>query len=302
MQKAMRLHKMKRGRSGVRLSRSVGGTIAIALFLLIIGAFMALPIVYSLIQSVKPLDEIFAYPPRFFVKHPTFDNYVQVYQLCQSLWVPLSRYVFNSLFIAGAGTFVYVILASMAAFPLSKHKFPGKALIAALIVWALLFRSEVTGISQYIIISGMGMINTYWALLLPPLANTFGVFLMMQFMDESRSKLLKVRPTTLAQAGRIDGATEYRMFYSVVMPAVKPAWLTLVIFTFQSFWNVTGVSFVYDESLKTLPSVLSTISSGGLARAGATAAVAVILLIPPIIIFIISQSSISETMAHSGLK
>lgn len=145
MQKAMRLHKMKRGRRGVRLSRSVGGTIAIALFLLIIGAFMALPIVYSLIQSVKPLDEIFAYPPRFFVKHPTFDNYVQVYQLCQSLWVPLSRYVFNSLFIAGAGTFVYVILASMAAFPLSKHKFPGKALIAALIVWALLFRSEVTG-------------------------------------------------------------------------------------------------------------------------------------------------------------
>ncbi|MBS5479797.1 MAG: carbohydrate ABC transporter permease [Clostridiales bacterium] len=286
---------MKRGRSGVRLSRSVGGTIAIALFLLIIGAFMALPIVYSLIQSVKPLDEIFAYPPRFFVKHPTFDNYVQVYQLCQSLWVPLSRYVFNSLFIAGAGTFVYVILASMAAFPLSKHKFPGKALIAALIVWALLFRSEVTGISQYIIISGMGMINTYWALLLPPLANTFGVFLMMQFMESAI-------PESVLEAGRIDGATEYRMFYSVVMPAVKPAWLTLVIFTFQSFWNVTGVSFVYDESLKTLPSVLSTISSGGLARAGATAAVAVILLIPPIIIFIISQSSISETMAHSGLK
>ena len=209
--------------------------------------------------------------------------------------MPLSRYVFNSLFIAGAGTFVYVILASMAAFPLSKHKFPGKALIAALIVWALLFRSEVTGISQYIIISGMGMINTYWALLLPPLANTFGVFLMMQFMESAI-------PESVLEAGRIDGATEYRMFYSVVMPAVKPAWLTLVIFTFQSFWNVTGVSFVYDESLKTLPSVLSTISSGGLARAGATAAVAVILLIPPIIIFIISQSSISETMAHSGLK
>ena len=209
--------------------------------------------------------------------------------------MPLSRYVFNSLFIAGAGTFVYVILASMAAFPLSKHKFPGKALIAALIVWALLFRSEVTGISQYIIISGMGMINTYWALLLPPLANTFGVFLMMQFMESAI-------PESVLEACRIDGATEYRMFYSVVMPAVKPAWLTLVIFTFQSFWNVTGVSFVYDESLKTRPSGLSTISSGGLARAGATAAVAVILLIPPIIIFIISQSSISETMAHSGLK
>ncbi len=295
MQKAMHLHKMKRGKSGVRLSRSVGGTIAIALFLLVIGAFMALPIVYSLIQSVKPLDEIFAYPPRFFVRHPTFDNYIQVYQLCQNLWVPLSRYVFNSLFIAGVGTFVYVILASMAAFPLSKHKFLGKAVISALIVWALLFRSEVTGISQYIIISGMGMINTYWALLLPPLASTFGVFLMMQFMESAI-------PDAVLEAARIDGASEYRTFFSIAMPAVKPAWLTLVIFTFQSFWNVTGVSFVYDESLKTLPSVLSTISSGGLARAGATAAVAVILLVPPIIIFIISQSSISETMAHSGLK
>ena len=295
MQKAMHLHKMKRGKSGVRLSRSVGGTIAIALFLLVIGAFMALPIVYSLIQSVKPLDEIFAYPPRFFVRHPTFDNYIQVYQLCQNLWVPLSRYVFNSLFIAGVGTFVYVILASMAAFPLSKHKFLGKAVISALIVWALLFRSEVTGISQYIIISGMWMINTYWALLLPPLASTFGVFLMMQFMESAI-------PDAVLEAARIDGASEYRTFFSIAMPAVKPAWLTLVIFTFQSFWNVTGVSFVYDESLKTLPSVLSTISSGGLARAGATAAVAVILLVPPIIIFIISQSSISETMAHSGLK
>ena len=295
MQKAMHLHKMKRGKSGVRLSRSVGGTIAIALFLLVIGAFMALPIVYSLIQSVKPLDEIFAYPPRFFVRHPTFDNYIQVYQLCQNLWVPLSRYVFNSLFIAGVGTFVYVILASMAAFPLSKHKFLGKAVISALIVWALLFRSEVTGISQYIIISGMGMINTYWALLLPPLASTFGVFLMMQFMESAI-------PDAVLEAARIDGASEYRTFFSIAMPAVKPDWLTLVIFTFQSFWNVTGVSFVYDESLKTLPSVLSTISSGGLARAGATAAVAVILLVPPIIIFIISQSSISETMAHSGLK
>lgn len=295
MQKTLYLHKQKGGRSGVRLSRSVGGTIAIALFLLIIGVFMALPIVYSLIQSVKPMEEIFAYPPRFFVKNPTVDNYIQVYQLCQNLWVPLSRYLFNSVFIAAAGTIVYVFLASMAAFPLSKHRFPGKTFIAALIVWALLFRSEVTSIPQYIIISELHMINTYWSMLLPPLASTFGVFLMMQFMESAV-------PDSVLEAARIDGASEYRTFFSIIMPAVKPAWLTLVIFTFQSFWNATGVSYIYNESLKTLPSVLSNISSGGLARTGATAAVAVILLIPPILIFIISQSSIRETMAHSGLK
>ena len=285
----------KRGKSGVKLSRSLGGTVAIALFLLVIGVFMALPIVYSLVQSVKPLEEIFAYPPKFFVKNPTFDNYVQVYQLCQNLWVPLARYVFNSLFISVVGTVVYVFIASAAAFPLSKHKFPGKAIIAAVIVWALLFRPEVTGVAQYMIISGLGMIDTYWSMLLPPLAGTFGVFLMMQFMENAIAE-------SVLEAARIDGAGEYRIFYQIAMPAVKPAWLTLVIFTFQSFWNVTGVSYIYDESLKTLPSVLSNIASGGLARAGATSAVAVILLIPPIVIFIASQSSMTETMAHTGLK
>lgn len=291
----MSVKKHRRGKSGVKLSRSAGGTISISLFLLIVGVFMALPIVYSIIQSIKPMEEIFAYPPKFFVKHPTFDNYIQVYQLCQNLWVPLSRYIFNSLFVSVLGTFVYVIIASAAAFPLSKHRFPGKAVITAVIIWALLFRPEVTGVAQYIIISGLGMIDTYWSILLPPLAGTFGVFLMMQFMETAI-------PDSVLEAARIDGANEYRIFYNIAMPAVKPAWLTLVIFTFQSFWNATGVSYIYDESLKTLPSVLSNISSGGLARAGASSAVAVILLIPPIIIFIISQSSMTETMAHTGLK
>ena len=282
-------------KSKVTLSRSFGGTLVIFIFLIIVGVFMALPIVYSVIQSIKPLDEIFAYPPKFFVKRPTFDNYIQVYQLCQNLWVPLSRYLFNSLFISGVGTFVYVIIASMAAFPLSKHKFPAKTFISLLIIWALLFRPEVTGVAQYMIISGMGMIDTYWSMLLPPLAGTFGVFLMMQFMETAI-------PDSVLEAARIDGANEYKIFFNIAMPSVKPAWLTLIIFTFQSFWNATGVSYIYDESLKTLPSVLGNISSGGLARAGASSAVAVILLVPPIIIFIISQSSMTETMAHTGLK
>lgn len=287
--------KLHREKSKVTLSRSFGGSAAIFLFLIVVGVFMALPIVYSLVQSIKPLEEIFAYPPKFFVKNPTFDNYIQVYQLCQNLWVPLSRYLFNSLFVSVLGTVVYVFVASMAAFPLSKHKFPGRVILSAVIVWALLFRPEVTGVAQYIIISELSMIDTYWSMLLPPLAGTFGVFLMMQFMETAI-------PDSVLEAARIDGASEYRIFYQIAMPSVKPAWLTLVIFTFQSFWNATGVSYIYDESLKPLPSVLSNISSGGLARAGASSAVAVILLIPPIIIFIISQSSMTETMAHSGLK
>ena len=284
-----------RGKNGKRLSRSVGGDVMVFLFLAIISVVMALPLVYAVVQSVKPLEEIFAYPPKFFVKNPTFDNFISVYQLTQNLWVPLSRYIFNSLFISVAGTGVYVIIAAMTAFPLSKHRFPGRSLITLLIIWALLFRSEVTSVAQYIIISGLSMIDTYWSMLLPPLASTFGVFLMMQFMENAI-------PDSVLEAARIDGANEYRIFFTIVMPSVKPAWLTLVIFTFQSMWNTTGVSYIYNESLKTLPSVLSNISTGGLARAGASAAVAVLLMIPPIAIVLASQSSVMETMSHSGLK
>lgn len=284
-----------RGKSGTRLTRSVGGNILVLLFLAALCAFMGLPLLYSLVQSVKPLDEIFAYPPKFFVRNPTFDNFVSVYQLTQNLWVPLSRYLFNSVFVSVVGTAAYSIIASMCAFPLSRHTFPGKKVISLLIIWAMMFRVEVLAIPQYIIMSKTQMIDTYWAILLPPMAYTFGVFLMMQFMESAI-------PDSVLEAARIDGASEYRIFLRIIMPSVKPAFLTLIILTFQSMWNATGVNYVFDETLKTLPAVLSGISTGGLARAGASSAVAVILMIPPIVIFMISQSSVMDTMSHSGLK
>lgn len=285
----------KRVRSGKMLSRSHGGNFLVFLFLAVISFFMAIPLFYAIIQAFKPMEEIFAWPPRFFVRHPTFNNFIVVFQLAGNLWVPFSRYVFNSVFVSAVGTFVYVIVASLAAYPLSKHKFPGKSLLLLLVVWALLFRPEVTGVAQYIVISKLGMINTYWSILLPALASTFGVFLMKQFMETAI-------PDSVLEAARIDGANEYKIFFSIVFPAVKPAWLTLVIFTFQGLWNTTGVSYIYDESLKMLPSVLSSIAAGGIARVGAGSAVALLLMIPPILIFVISQSSVMETMSHSGLK
>lgn len=278
-----------------RLSRSLGGNIAVFLFLAIVSFFMVIPLFYAVIQAFKPIDEIFAYPPKFFVKHPTFNNFVIVFELCQNLWVPFSRYLFNSLFVSIVGTVGSIIIASMMAYPLSKMNFPGKTVINLTIVWALLFRTEVLSVSQYLIISKLHMLNTYWALLLPAMSGTFGVFLMRQFMESSV-------PDATLEAARIDGAGDARIFRSIVMPSVKPALLTLVIFTFQSLWNATGISYIYDERLKTLPSVLSTIAAGGIARAGAGSAVALLLMIPPIVIFVISQSSIMETMAQSGLK
>mgnify|MGYP004470661023 CR=1 FL=1 len=278
-----------------RVSRSLGGNLAILLMLTVVSLFMVIPLFYAVIQAFKPIDEIFAYPPKFFVRRPTLNNFTVVFELCQNLWVPFSRYTFNSLFVSVAGTLGYVVIASMMAYPLAKLRFRGQKVIGLVIVWALLFRSEVLGVPQYLIISRLHMLDTYWALLLPAMSGTFGVFLMKQFM-------VATVPDATLEAARIDGAGDGRIFTAIVMPSVRPAWLTLIIFTFQSLWNATGLSYIYDERLKTLPAVLQTISAGGIARAGAGAAVALLLMIPPILIFIISQSSIMETMSQSGLK
>ncbi len=285
----------RKARKRVRLSRSKTGTFLIFLFLAIVGSFMALPLVYTVVQSFKPINEIYAYPPKFFVKNPTLDNFHQVVELANNLWVPLSRYIFNSVFVSVVGTFTYVIVASLAAYPLAKVKFPGKVFFSQLIVWMILFRPEVTAVPQYVIISSLGMVNTYFAILLPALAGSFGVFLMRQFM-------VTAIPDSILEAARLDGAGESKLFFEIVIPCVKPAWLTLIIFTFQSLWNSTGMQYIYSEDMKMLPSVLSSIGAGGLARAGATAAVGLILMIPPIVIFIISQSSVMETMSQSGMK
>lgn len=288
-------HDELRSRRRVRLSRSAGGTVCIFLLLLLVGAFMALPIVYSVVQAFKPMEEIFAYPPKFFVQNPTADNFRQVFRLADSLSVPFLRYVANSVTISVIGTLFYVIIASLTAYPLAKVRFPGSVILSQIIVWTLLFRQEVTAIPQYVVIAKLGMVDTYWAILLPAMAGTMGVFLMKQF-------IISAIPDATLEAARIDGAGEYRIFFRIVMPSVKPAVMTLVIFTFQSMWNATGVQYVYSEQLKMLPSMLQTIAAGGIARTGAGAAVSVILMIPPILIFILSQNSVMETMSHSGLK
>lgn len=278
-----------------KLSRSFGGNIVVFVLLIAVSAFMALPAYYSVIQSLKPIEELFAYPPRFFVRNPTLSNFSRAFRLAGSSWVPFSRYLVNSFFISATGTGLYVIIAALAAYPLAKSKVPGVKFLSSMIVWTLLFSAEVTTIPRYIVVAKLGMIDTYFAILLPALAGSFGVFLMRQFMVNSI-------PDAVLEAARIDGAGEHRIFWTIVMPCVRPAWLTLIIFTFQSMWNATGGNYIYSEQLKTLPSVLNTIAGGGIARSGAGCAVAVFLMLPPVIIFIISQSSIMDTMAHSGLK
>ena len=293
------IHNIKiriRSHKKVRLSRSISGNIGVFIFLLLICAFMILPMLYAFINAFKPLDELFLYPPRFFVRNPTWQNFSDAFALTESLDVPFLRYAFNSLFITFVGTAIYTVLAAAAGYSLGKGDFKGKSLLSSLVVWALLFRPEVTSIPRYIIVSSLGMVNTYWALILPALASTMGVFLIRQFV-------VVAIPDATLEAARIDGASEYKIFFRIVIPGIKPALMTSIIFTFQSMWNsADNTQFIYNENLKSLPNVLSTIATGGIARTGAAAAVSVILMIPPIIVFLVSQSSVMETMTHSGLK
>lgn len=274
--------------------RSRGGNAVIFTILTILGLFMALPLFYAVIQSIKPLEELFIFPPRFYVTNPTLDNFSDLITISSTLWVPFERYVINSIFISVVCTGGHVMLASMAAYTLAKHKFPGSKAVFNIIVTALMFSAPVMSMSTYIVVAKLGLINNYLSIILPALASPLGLYLMKQFMGQL--------PDAMLEAARIDGAREFKIFFRVVMPQVKPAWLTLIIFAFQEAWNNTGGSFIYNEELKVLPTILSQISSGGIARAGVASAAAVLLMIPPIITFLLTQSNVIETMSHSGIK
>ena len=275
-------------------NRSFWGDLGIYLVMTIIAVAMAFPLVFSIAASLKPLDELFRFPPRVFPQHVTLDNFSDLIVTMGQSWVPFSRYLTNTVLITFIGTFGHVLIASMAAFVLAKYDFPGGKTFFSIVVTALMFSGYVTGIPNYVIMSKIGIIDTYWAIILPAFAAPIGLFLMKQFMEGL--------PTALIEAAHIDGAGEFRIFWHIIMPNVKPAWLTIIIFSVQNLWNTNAATVIYSEAKKTLVYALQQIQAGGIARTGQAAAVTVIVMLVPITIFILSQSRILETMASSGLK
>ena len=233
----MKLIKLKRRKP----NRSVGGDIGIYILLILFGIFFVLPLVYSISSAFKPLDEIYLYPPRFFVKNPTFNNFQDLLVVMSSSYVPFTRYVFNT-----------------------------------------------------VLITLLGWIDTYLALMVPAFALPMGLFLMKQFMEQI--------PDALIEAAKIDGAKEGRIFLQIVMPNVKPAWLTVTIFSVQNLWNMKGQVYIYSEEYKMLPYALQQIMAGGVARAGVGSAATMVVMMVPILIFVLAESNIRETMASSGIK
>ncbi len=277
-----------------QLSRSRAGSVVMFLFLLLFAAFSALPILLIFVQSVKPLNELFVYPPKFYVVSPTFNNFRQLGSVMSDSMVPLSRYVFNSALVSVVGTVGHILLASLCAYPLAKMRLKGGNLIFSLIVTSLMFASTVSDVVNYQTISSLHLLDTYAAIILPALGSSLGLYIMKQFMEQI--------PDSLLESAEIDGAGHPTTFWRVVMPNVKPAWLTLAIFSFQGLWNSTNSTYIYSEQYKSLPYALNQIAAGGVIRTGVSCAVSVIVLIVPLLLFILTQSRIVETMATSGMK
>ena len=289
------MKKLRTRNHAVVLNRSVGGDTGITIMLTILGIFMFIPMYYTIIQSLKPLDELFMFPPRFYVIHPTFGNYADLFNLMGDSWVPFSRYIFNTVFLSVGGTFGNLVLSSLCAYALAKIDFPGCKFFFAVIQKSLMFTATVTGIVNFITLSMLGWIDTYLAIIVPAWCSTLGLYLMKQFIETNVT-------TEVLESARLDGASELRTFWSIAMPMVKPAWLTLIIYSFQGLWNAGASSFIYSEELKTLNYAISQITAGGVARAGASAAATVIMMAVPIVVFVVSQSNIIETMGSSGMK
>ena len=279
----------------VVLNRSRGGDLGITIMLVLLGAFMFIPMLYTVMQSLKPLDELWMFPPRFFVVHPTFSNFGDLFSLMSDSWVPFSRYIFNTVFITAVGTFFYVFVASIAAYSLSKLNYPGKKLMFSLVVTSLMFHSTVNQVAHFIILSTLGWVDTHLSIIVPILATPLGLYLIKQFMESSV-------PDSVLESARLDGASELRIYWTIAMPMVKPAVLTLIVQTVQSLWNTGASIYIHSEQLKTFNYAIQQIIAGGVVRAGAGAAATVVMMLVPIMVFVFNQSKIVETMGASGMK
>ncbi len=278
-----------------RYTRSRYGNFLLTVLLLVAGAFTTLPMLYSIMTSFKPIDELMIFPPRFFVQRPVITNYTELPILLSNLWVPFSRYAFNSLSISILTTILHVLVASMAAFVFAKTPLKGRKLIFTIIQFSLLYNAFTLVIPQYILFAKLGVINTYMAYILPFIPSALGVFLMKQYMDDNI-------PDSLIEASRIDGAGFFTTFWRIILPIVKPAWLTLSLFMFRDLWSLPQTGMIFNEELKTLPNVMSQIVYGGIARAGNVMAATVLMMIPPILVYLLAQANIIQTMSSAGIK
>ena len=268
------------------------------IILIPVAIFMGLPIVYIFNHAFKPLVELFEWPPRFFVQNPTFDNFIDLFAVTSSTGIPMSRYLFNSLLITGITVFASIVIGSLAGFALSKLEFRFKATLLWVNNIAIMFVGASVSSPRYLVIERLGLIDSFWVHIIPGLAIPVGLFLIKQFIDQI--------PRDLIEASRVDGANNLQIYWYVILPLIKPAIATIAIVAFQGVWNNTEVSnlFINDESLKTFAFYMTTLTTTGntVAGQGMAAAASLIMFIPNLVIFVILQKNVMNTMIHSGIK
>jgi len=274
------------------------GQIKILLILLPLALFMALPIVFIVNHAFKPMEELFAFPPSFFVRNPTLDNFTKLIKFSRSAGIPLSRYLFNSLIVTVITVSLSLLLTTCAAFAFSKIRFKGRALMLQINQIAIMFVATAVLIPRYLVIATTGLIDTVLAHVLPLVAMPVALFLVKQFVDQV--------PDSLIEAAHLDGATDFQVYYKIILPIIRPAIATAMVLVFQQVWTnmETSSYFINDESMKTVTFYMNTLvnASNGVAGQGVAAAATLIMFIPNLALFIICQSSVMNTMATSGIK
>ncbi len=266
--------------------------------LLPISIVMLLPLLFIFNHAFKPFEELFAFPPRFIVKNPTLANFRNLFALTGTSGIPMSRYLFNSLVVTVLVIAISILISTMAGYALSKLNFRGKKALNEINTIALMFVGVAVTIPRYLIIEGLGLIDSFWIHVLPYLAVPVGLFLVKQFIDQI--------PSDLIAAARIDGANDWQIYTKIVIPLVKPAIATIMILSFQTVWNSadTSATYINTDSLKTFAFYMGTLTTNtnAVAGQGMAAAASLIMFVPNLVIFIILQSKVIDTMAHSGIK
>lgn len=284
--------------SGINPQKFHRSQIKFYIFLIPFAIFMALPIVFIFNHAFKPLDELYAFPPRFFVQQPTLDNFQNLFQLAEASGIPLSRYIFNSIFVTIVVVFLSILLSTLAGYALSKKQFKGKFALLEINNAALMFVPIAVMIPRFLTVSAVGIEDTYFAHILPLVAMPVGLFLVKQFIDQV--------PDSLIEAAVMDGASDFKIYRTIIIPLIKPAIATAAILAFQLVWNDLETSTLYttSENMRTLAFFMNTlaIQTNVVVGQGMAAVASLIMFVPNLILFIILQSKVMNTMAHSGLK
>lgn len=265
-------------------------------FMFLLALFCALPLIYLVSTAFKPINELYLFPPTFLVRRPTLENFASLFESVSAGTVPITRYIFNSLLTTVLSVTGTVLVCSMAAYSLEKLRAPGYKFLFRVVIVGLMFVPPVAQIPIYVVMSDLKLLNTYYALILPMIATPMYLFLIKQFISQM--------PDSLLESARIDGAGELKIFISIAMPMIKPAWATVVVFAFTKAWNESGGSMVYitEQAMKTLPYALGSIGDGGVGAMGAVSAASFLTTAPTIIIYLLMQKQVMNTMAHAGIK